>query len=140
MASEWPLQKNLLKRPPHQRPPPIYDHFFCNQMSIFLFIDLSRATTCNLRPLLMCNQGGRFKRFYCILDDKPWTEYVNMILSHTRWLVWKSRCKNRYEDPEDKHTNLLNYVKSGLKNHIRILLKVNKGKRIECSKSNLQCF
>ena len=49
------LQKNLLKRPPQQRPPPIYDHFFWNQMSIFLFIDLSRATTCNLRPLLMCN-------------------------------------------------------------------------------------
>ena len=49
------IQKNLSKRPPHQRPPPIYDHFFWNQMSIFLFIDMSRATTCNLRPLLMCN-------------------------------------------------------------------------------------
>merc|ERR1739848_663291 len=72
-----------------------------------------------------------FSKIVGILDDEPWTEYVNMILSHTRWLVWKSRCKNRYEDPEDKHTNLLNYVKLVLKNHLRILLKVNKGKRID---------
>ena len=74
------------------------------------------------------------------MDGEPLTETINMILSQTRWMIWKSRCINRYEIPDDKHRNLSNFVMTGLKNHLRMLLMVPKGKYFEVIKKLNNAF
>ena len=64
-----------------------------------------------------------------ILSNYEGCEEINMILSIVRWEIWKSRCKNQYDNVLDKHSNLVNTVLASIKSHIKILLNT---KRLKC--------
>ena len=70
-----------------------------------------------------------FNKLFGILYTQPIFEEINMILSQTRWLIWKNRCKNKFEVSGDNHRNLLSYVMGGIRNHLRILLQIDRKKQ-----------
>ena len=81
-----------------------------------------------------------FNKVVGILSTEPLSEESNMIVSQARWMMWKSRCKNKFEDSADKHRNLLSFVMAGIRNHLHILIKVVKGKQLDTIKTLQEIF
>ena len=57
------------------------------------------------------------------LDNDRKYDTVNMILSMTRWIIWKRRCILKFEKVSQPHISIENEIKYTLKNHTMTLLK-----------------
>ena len=57
------------------------------------------------------------------LEKHHLTDEINMILGIVRWEIWKSRCKNKYDDGPEKHRNLIRNIVLNIRNHIDVLLQ-----------------
>ena len=82
----------------------------------------------------------KFERIVGILIEDPVHEIINMILSITRWQIWKHRCKIKFECMVQNHNILIDTVLMNVSQHLRILCHNRKLANIEPIEHALDVF
>ena len=65
---------------------------------------------------------SKFTRLIGYLDSSIESQICNMILSITRWIIWKRRCSIKYEKEIISQLNLLKHVKHEIMQHTKVLM------------------
>ena len=68
-------------------------------------------------------ETNKFEIISGIQNDNIDSDIMNMILSISRWIIWKRRCLNKYDDKFIGINELKKWIKSEVKHHIHDLLK-----------------
>ena len=66
---------------------------------------------------------GQFHKIFGFLDDSVKSEICNILLSITRWLIWKRRCLFKKESEFMPQIQLFKWIINDFKSHLKILLK-----------------
>ena len=63
---------------------------------------------------------------FCFVGDDCKYDIMNMILSITRWYIWKHRCSIKYGEGNKSNLHLKDELKIFIKSHINMMLQLNK--------------
>ena len=66
---------------------------------------------------------GQFQKIFGFFDDSVKSELSNILLSITRWLIWKRRCLFKKEQEFMSQVQLFKWILNDFKSHLKILLK-----------------
>ena len=66
---------------------------------------------------------GQFQRIFGYLDDSVKSEICNILLSITRWLIWKRKCLFKKESEFISQIQLFKWIFNDFKSHLKMLLK-----------------
>ena len=66
---------------------------------------------------------GQFQKLFGFFDDSVNSELCNILLSTTRWLIWKRRCLFKKESEFMPQVQLVNWIMNDYKSHLKVLLK-----------------
>ena len=64
-----------------------------------------------------------FNKIIGYMKDGKLHEVIDMILSLSRWIIWKRRCINRYEGEYIDVESLVKWILHEIKNHIQTIMK-----------------
>ena len=76
----------------------------------------------------------RFNMMVGYLKEGFEYDIVNMVLSISRWIIWKRRCINRYDKRYIELQELEKWIKSEIVEHIEVLLTIRSTKHKELLK------
>ena len=66
---------------------------------------------------------NQFQKLFGFLDDSIKSEFCNVLLSITRWLIWKRRCLLKKESEFMTQVQLVNWIINDFKSQLRVMLK-----------------
>ena len=72
-----------------------------------------------------------FNKVFGYLDDSVESEICNIILSITRWLIWKRRCTFKKELDFMPQVKLFEWIQNDFKSHLKVLLKCNENDKMK---------